>query len=60
VLVEVKKVMAIESIPIIVMSDDDDMELSVELAMDIADVVVADPVIDIVMPDIDMLSISIL
>jgi hypothetical protein len=52
--------MAIESIPIIVMSDDDDIELSVELAIDIADMVlVGDPDPDIVMPDIDMLSISI-
>jgi hypothetical protein len=52
--------MAIESIPIIVMSDDDDIELSVELAIDIADMVlVGDPGPDIVMPDIDMLSISI-
>jgi hypothetical protein len=60
VFVEVKNVMAIESIPIIVMSDDDDIELSVELAIDIADMVlVGDPGPDIVMPDIDMLSISI-
>jgi hypothetical protein len=60
VFVEVKNVMAIESIPIIGMSDDDDIELSVELAIDIADMVlVGDPDTDIVMPDIDMLSISI-
>jgi hypothetical protein len=60
VFVEVKKVMAIESIPIIVMSDDDDIELLVELAIDVADMVlVEDPDTDIVMPDIDMLSISI-
>jgi hypothetical protein len=62
VLVEVKNVMAIEFISIIVVSDDDDMsmELAVELAVDIVDVVlVGDPDIDIVMPDIDMLSISI-
>lgn len=54
--------MAIEAIPIIIMSDDDDMsvELAVELAMDIAEMVlVGDPDADIVMPDIDMLSISI-
>jgi hypothetical protein len=52
--------MAIESIPIIVMSDDDDIELLVELAIDVADMVlVEDPDTDIVMPDIDMLSISI-
>jgi hypothetical protein len=55
VLVEVKNVIAIESIDIIVIPDDDiDMELSVELGMDIADVVVGDPDIDIVMPDIYM------
>jgi hypothetical protein len=62
VFVEVKNVMAIEAIPIIIMSDDDDMsvELAVELAMDIAEMVlVGDPDADIVMPDIDMLSISI-
>ena len=54
--------MAIEAIPIIVMLDDDDMsmELAVELAMDIAEMVlVGDPDADIVMPGIDMLSISI-
>ncbi len=58
VLVEVKKVMAIESIPIIIVLVDDDMamEVVVELAMDISDMVlVGDPDIDI-----DMLSISIL
>lgn len=60
-LVEVKNVIAIESIPIIVMPDDEDvgMVLAVELAMDIADMVlVGDPDIDIVMPDMDMVSIS--
>jgi hypothetical protein len=62
VFIEVKNVMAIEAIPIIVMLDDDDMsmELAVELAMDIAEMVlVGDPDADIVMPGIDMLSISI-
>lgn len=62
VAVEVKKVIAIESIPIIVMLDDEDMgmEPAVELAMDIADIVlVADPDPDIVMPGIDMSSILI-
>ena len=50
--VEVKKVMDIESIPVIVMPDDEDMELAVELAMDIADMVLVGD------PDIDILSIS--
>ncbi|PQE06942.1 hypothetical protein CJF32_00009202 [Rutstroemia sp. NJR-2017a WRK4] len=56
VLVEVKNVIAIVSIDINVVADEDiDKELSVELAMDIADVVVVgDPDVDIVMPDIDM------
>jgi hypothetical protein len=56
VLVEVKNVIAIESIDMNVVPDPDiDIELSVELAMDIADVVVVgDPDVDIVMPDIDM------
>ena len=58
-LVEVKKVIAIESIPIIVVSDDD-TELAVELAMDIPDMVlVAESDMDIVMPDMDMLAILI-
>jgi hypothetical protein len=59
VLVEVKNVMAMDSIPIIVELDDDDT--GVELAIDIPDMAlvgVAD--IDIVMPDIDALSILIL
>lgn len=51
--------MAIESIPIIV--DMSDEELAVEVAMDIPDdiamVAVADAEVDIVMPDMDMLSI---
>lgn len=54
--------MAIESIPTIVVPDDDDMgmELAVEPAMDIGEMVlVGDPVIDIVIPDIDMLPILI-
>ncbi|KAF2095959.1 hypothetical protein NA57DRAFT_59022 [Rhizodiscina lignyota] len=62
VLVEVKNVIVIESIPIIIILDDEDMgmELPVELAMDIPDMVfVGDVDIDIVMPDLDMLSISI-
>jgi hypothetical protein len=50
----VKKVMAIESIPIIVVSDD---ELAVEVAMDITMVLVAAIAIDVVMLAIDMLSI---
>lgn len=57
VAVEVKKVMAIESIPIISMLDEDDigMEPAVEGAIGIAGIVsVADPAIDIVVPDIDM------
>lgn len=57
-LVEVKKAIAIESIVIIVVLDDMGMELSVELAMDIpAMVLVGVPVMDVVMPDIDMLPI---
>jgi hypothetical protein len=48
------KVMAIESIPIIVVSDD---ELAVEVAMDITMVLVAAIAIDVVMLAIDMLSI---
>jgi hypothetical protein len=50
----VKKVMAIESIPIIVVSDD---ELAVEVAMDMSMVLVAAIAIDAVMVAIDMLSI---
>jgi hypothetical protein len=50
----VKKVMAIESIPIIVVSDD---ELAVEVAMDMSMVLVAAIAIDVVMVAIDMLSI---
>lgn len=49
--------MAIESIPIISMLDEDDigMEPAVEVAIGIAGIVsVADPAIDIVVPDIDM------
>lgn len=49
--------MAIESIPIIPMLDDEDMgmELSVEVAMGIPDMVlVGDSDIGIVMPDMDM------
>jgi hypothetical protein len=56
VLVEVKNVIAIESIPIIVvLADDDDMgmELSVELAMDIPEVLDGEP-------DMDMLAIFII
>lgn len=56
--VEVKKAMAIESIPIIVVMPDE--ELAVEVAMDMPDdiamVAVADAEVDIVMPDMDMLS----
>lgn len=54
-----KKAMAIDSIPIIV--DMSDEELAVEVAMDIPDdiamVAVADAEVDIVMPDMDILSI---
>jgi hypothetical protein len=46
--------MAIESIPIIVVSDD---ELAVEVAMDMSMVLVAAIAIDAVMVAIDMLSI---
>ncbi len=52
---EVKKTIAIESIPIIMLEDDDDMgmELPVELAMaipDIVAVVVSDPDMVVLMP----------
>jgi len=59
VLVEVKKVMDIESIPIIVpIAIPSDDELAVELAIDIPDMVLdGDPDIDIVIPDMDMPSI---
>jgi hypothetical protein len=53
VVVAVKKVIAIDSMPIIVISDE---ELAVEVAMDIAMVVVADADVDIAIPDMDMLS----
>lgn len=59
-LVEVKNVMAIESIPIMLDDDVMGMELSVELAMDIPDMVLVEELaMDIVIPDIDMLSVSI-
>jgi len=57
VVVEVKNVMAMEFMPIIVVSDE---ELAVDVAMDMsAMVLVAAAVIDIVMPAIDMPSILI-
>jgi hypothetical protein len=55
VVVDVKKVIAIESIPIMVVSDED---IADDVAIDIADVVLAgDPDIDIVMLDMSILAV---
>jgi hypothetical protein len=60
VTVEVKNVMAMVSIPIMLVVDDDMSTELVELAMDIPDIVlVGELAMDIVMPDIDMPLISI-